>query len=378
MELIDKLSKSLAHIEALYMYVNKGSFKNQCIEELEARWSEKGIEAWNEVEKEASKLEPHILIGNLRHEIMKTIEERYGEQLASEIKRRIKLLDPTSLKVIIAFSKMWSRGFKTTDEDELSMALEACLDIRGSKAIEVLWKTGLINRAHRSAVSRYMPKIYIPKYAEKVLLMYSEEPLTLEVNIEDVLTRALAEDPLKACAAVYGVNELIDEMIQVMTGLPIKSIVHKLNIKGLMKAGKLCPLLKEKIVEAWRNVISRMLTSYADKLKRGLKPMGYEAKWTFDDHMKLPMLLCYSGGLKLAVVLMPAILPIKQLRNFSPGVAKAALTLKLNAPPRESIKMLRLSSLIHVEEGKATIYGDEEIDVVRQALEKEGLSIEVH
>ena len=191
MEIIEKFSKSLAHIEALYMYVNKGAFKNQCIEELEARWPGIGSKAWSDVENEASKLEPQIFVGSLKHQILRAIEDIYGKELAKEVGKRIQALSPEDFRVIVAFSKMWMQGFRTTDEDELSMALEACLGIKGSRTIETLWRVGLINRAHRSAVSRYMPKIYVPAYVKELLEKYSHEPLPLQVNVEEALHQSL-------------------------------------------------------------------------------------------------------------------------------------------------------------------------------------------
>ncbi|MHC1636705.1 MAG: hypothetical protein ACXQTU_00830 [Candidatus Nezhaarchaeales archaeon] len=377
MEIIEKFSKSLAHIEALYMYVNKGAFKNQCIEELEARWPGIGSKAWSDVENEASKLEPQILVGSLKHQILRAIEDIYGKELAKEVDKRIQALSPEDFRVIVAFSKMWMQGFRTTDEDELSMALEACLGIKGSRTIETLWRVGLINRAHRSAVSRYMPKIYVPAYVKELLEKYSHEPLPLQVNVEEALHQSLIEDPLKACVAVYGLDELIDELVQVMIGLPIKSIVHKLNIKRVMKAGKTCPLIKDEVYESWKRLIMKETSKYVDAIIKGLESSGYDAKRLYDDYMRLPLILSYRDGLQAAMIIMPAILPLKQIRNFNPGALKIALTLRLNAPPQETLQLLRLSSIAYIENDKAVIHGDKGINFLIQILKEGGLKLEV-
>lgn len=378
MEIIEKFSKSLAHIEALYMYINKGSFKSQCIEELEARWPSIGSKAWSDIESEASKLEPQILVGSLKHQVLRMIEDSYGKELAKEVDKRIRALSPEGFRIIVAFSKMWAQSFRTMDEDELSMAFEACLDVKGSRAVEVLWRVGLINRAHRSAISRYMPKIYVPAYVKELLEKYSHEPLPLQVDVKEALRQALTEDPLKACVAVYGLNELIDELVQVMRGLPIKSIVHKLNIKGVMKAGRPCPLIKDEIDESWKHLVIEKTSRYVDVIIKGLESLNCDVRMIYDSYMKLPLILIYRNGLQAALIFMPAILPIKQIRNFNPGVLKIALTLKLNAPPREALQLLRLSSMVCIENDKAVIHGNKGIGFLAQILKEGGLKLEVH
>ncbi|MCS7139260.1 MAG: hypothetical protein N3F04_01485 [Candidatus Nezhaarchaeota archaeon] len=375
MNIVEKFSRSLAHIEALYMYVNRGALKNQCLEELEARWPGLGYKAWNDVEEEASKLEPQILVGDLKRYVINVIEEKYGKELAKEVNKRIQSLKPDEFRVVVAFSRLWMSGFKTTDEDELSMTLEACLNVRGKKAIEVLWRTGLINRAHRSSTSRYIPKIYVPKYVEEVLAKYSYIELRLDTNVREALEKSLAEHPLKACIAVYGLQELIDELVQAMTGLPLSSVLYKLSINGVVKAGRPCPLLREEILKWWRQLTMNVLLNCADVLK-ALKTSGYIIRELYDEHMNLPLILSYRDGLRMAFIAMPAILPLKQVRNFNPGVPKIILTPKVNAPLRETLQMLRSSSIVHVSK-KVTVYGGESVEFLAQVLRSGGLELDV-
>ncbi|MEM4575969.1 MAG: hypothetical protein QW701_00755 [Candidatus Nezhaarchaeales archaeon] len=376
-ELLKKFSDSLPHIEALYMYVNKGSFNIQCLEELEARWPSMGLKAWSDVEREASKYEPQILVGALKHQIVKVIEERYGELLSSEVFKRTSLLNYEELAVVVAFSKMWVQGFKTTDEDELSTALEACLGIPGVKAIEILWKVGLVNRAHIPTISKYKPRIYVPGYVKPVIEKYSQYSLPLKVEIKALLEKALIEDPLKVCVAVYGVDQLIDELVRLMVGLPLNSIMHKFNIEGIMRVGRVCPLIVDDIERAWRQILEDKFSEILNLLYRAFESLGYTYRTTYDESMKLPVTYGYSNGLRVAMILMPAILPLNHVRSFSPDAIKVVFTSNLNAPPREAMDFLRLSSIVYVANREATIYGKEGVDYLMQLLEAGGFKVDV-
>ncbi|MEM4653219.1 MAG: hypothetical protein QW535_03850 [Candidatus Nezhaarchaeales archaeon] len=376
-ELLKKLSNSLPHIEALYMYINRGAFKSQSLEELEARWPSISSKVWSDVENIALKYEPHILIGPFKNRILRIIEREYGDLLLKEVSKRIQSLSPEELAVIIAFSKMWIKGFKVTDEDILSTALEACLDVRGSKAVEVLWRVGIINRAHRPAISRYIPKIYVPNYVKPLLEAYSQRPLPLRVEIKEILKEALAEDPLKACAAVYETDQLVDELVQVVYSLPLKSIVHKLNIKGLMKAGRTCPLLIAEVEKAWRQILEEMFSNILNVIFKAFASLGYSCRVTYDAHMKLPIAYGYREGLEMAMIFMPAILPLSQVRSFSPGALKIVLTLNLNSPPRETMEILRLSSIVYVRGGEAQIYTNVSPDSLERLLKAGGFKVDV-
>lgn len=377
MELLNKFSDSLPHIEALYMYVNKGPFNVQCLEELEARWPLMGLKAWSDVEREASKYEPQILIGALKHQIVKAIEEVYGEPLSREVSKRILSLDNIELAVVIAFSKMWIQGFKTTDEDELSTALEACLGFPGTKAIETLWRVGLINRAHIPTTSKYKPRIYVPGYVKPIIEKYSQYSLPLKSDIKTLLERTLIEDPLKVCVAVYGADQLIDDLVRLIVGLPLNSIMYKLNFEGIMKAGKVCPLMVNEIEKAWRQILKDKFSEILNLLHRAFKSLGYTCRTVYDESMKLPIAYGYYNGLRVAMILMPAVLPLNHVRSFSPDANKVALTFNLNAPPRDAMNILRLSSIVHVTNEKATIYGEEGIDFLVQLLEVGGFKVDV-
>ena len=162
-----------------------------------------------------------------------------------------------------------------------------------------------------------------------------------------------------------------------MIGLPIKSIVHKLNIKRVMKAGKTCPLIKDEMYESWKRLIMKETSKYVDAIIKGLESSGYDAKRLYDDYMRLPLILSYRDGLQAAMIIMPAILPLKQIRNFNPGALKIALTLRLNAPPQETLQLLRLSSIAYIENDKAVIHGDKGINFLIQILKEGGLKLEV-
>jgi len=373
--LLRKFSDSLPHIEALYMYVNKGAFKSQCLEELEARWPSMGSKAWSDVEAEASKYEPHILVGDLKRRLTRAIEERYGDLLLKEVEKRVQALGPSELAVVVAFSKMWLQGLRTTDEDDLSTILEACLGIRGSKALEVLWKTGLVNRAHRPAVSRYMPKVYVPGYLKPLIEKYAQSPLSIETNVKALLEGALAEDPLKACAAVYGADQLIDELVQAALGLSLKSVLYKWNIKGLMKAWKTCPLLADEIEKAWREITENAFSRVLKNLSEALTSLNYEYKMTYDAYIKLPILYCYRNGLAMAIIFMPAILPLTHVRSFSPDALKVVLTYSLNVPPRETLNVLRLSSVVWAKDREVVIYAKEGLAVLIELFKAGGFEI---
>jgi hypothetical protein len=373
--LLEKFSNSLPHVEALYMYVNRGVFKGQCLEELEARWPSIGSKAWSEVEAEASKYEPHILVGDLKRRVIRAIEERYGDLLLKEVERRIQALGPSELAVVTAFSKTWLQGLKTTDEDELSTILEACLGIRGSKAVEILWKTGLINRAHRPATSRYMPKVYVPGYLRSLIERLAQAQLPIRMNVKALLERALAEDPFKACAAVYGANQLIDELVQTALGLPITSVLHKWSIEGLMKAGKACPLLADEIEKAWREIVEDAFSETLNTLSESLKSLNYKYRAVYDVYIKLPILYGYRDGLAMAIIFMPAVLPLTHVRSFSPDALKVAFTHKLNVPPREALNALRLSSIIWARDKEVVLYAEEGLDVLEKLLKMSGFDV---
>lgn len=338
------------------MYINRGAFKSQSLEELEARWPSIASKVWGDVESKTSKYEPHILIGPLKNQMMRAIEREYGDPLLKEVSKRIQSLNPEELMVVIAFSKIWSEGFRTTDEDVLSTILEACLSIRGSKAIEVLWRVGIINRAHRLATSRYVPRVYVPNYVKPLLESYSQRPLPLRVRVKELLEETLSGDPLKACAAVYGVDQLVDELVQAAYGLPLKSIVHKLNIKDLMKAGRVCPLMVVEVDKAWKQILEEMFSSVLKNISKAFASLGYSYRVTYDTHMKLPVIYGYSNNLEIAMIMMPAILPLSHVRSFNPDALKVVLTFNLNAPPHEAIDTLRLSSIVLVRGEEAQIY----------------------
>jgi len=375
--LLEKFSGSLPHVEALYMYVNRGAFKNQCVEELEARWPSIGLNAWNDVEAEASKYEPRILVGDLKRRVIRAIEERYGDLLLEGVEKRVRALSPNELAVVVAFSKMWLQGLRTTDEDELSTVLEACLGVRGSKAVEVLWRTGLINRAHRPATSRYMPKIYVPGYLKPLIERYAQGQLPIQADVKALLQKALVEDPFKACAAVYGAHQLIDELVQASLGLPLKSVLYKWNIKGLMKAGKACPLLAGEIERAWREIVEGAFVEVLKALSKALKSLDYECKVVYDTYIKLPMLYGYRDGLVMAITFMPAILPLIHVRNFSPDALKAIFTHNLNVPPQEALNALRLSSIIWARGDEVVIYAKEGLEVLEEVLKAGGFKVVV-
>jgi len=378
LRLLEKFSDSLPHIEALYMYVNRGAFKNQCLEELEARWPSMGSKAWSDVEAEASKYEPQILVGDLRRQVIRAIEERYGELLLREVERRVQALGPSELAVVVAFSKMWVQGVKTTDEDELSTILEACLGIRGSKAIEVLWRTGLINRSHRPAVSRYMPKLYVPSYLKPLIEKWARNPLPLQANVKALLEEVLVEDPFKACAAVYGADQLIDYLVEVTLGLPLKSVLYKWSIKGLMKAGRACPLLMSEIEKAWREILESVFSRTLKRLSEALKSLNYKYRATYDAYMKLPVLYGYRDGLVMAIMFMPAILPLAHVRSFSPDALKVIFTYNLNVPPREALNVLRLSSIVWARSNEeVVVYAEEGLAILEELLEAGGLKVVV-
>jgi len=373
--LLEKFSGSLPHVEALYMYVNRGAFKNQCLEELEARWPSIGPKAWSDVEAEASKYEPRILVGDLKRRVMKAIEEEYGDLLLKEVEKRVRALSPSEFAVIVAFSKLWLRGLKTTDEDELSTVLEACLGIRGSKAVEVLWRTGLINRAHRPATSRYMPKVYVPGYLKPLIEKYAQGQLPIQTSVKALLQEALAEDPFKACAAVYGTHQLIDELVQVALGLPLRSVLSRWNVRGLMKAGKACPLLADEIEKAWREIVESEFVEALKALSGALKCLNYECKVAYDAYIKLPMLYGYRDGLVMAIIFMPAILPLAHVRSFSPDALKVAFTHNLNAPPREALNALRLSSIVWARNDEVAVYAKEGLEVLEEVLKAGGFKV---
>ncbi len=373
--LLKKFSGSLPHVEALYMYVNRGAFKSQCLEELEARWPSIGSRAWSDVEAEASKYEPHILVGTLRRRLVEAIEEEYGDLLLKEVEKRVRALGPSELAIVVAFSKMWLKGLKTTDEDELSTILEACLGVRGPKAVEVLWRTGIINRAHRPATSRYMPKVYVPGYLKPLIERCAQGLLPLNVDVKALLEKALAEDPLKACAAVYGADQLIDELVQATLGLPIKSVLRRWNIDGLMRAGRACPLLVDEIERAWREIVEGASSRVLESLIKALTSLNYLCRAIYDAHIKLPVLYGYRDGLAMAIIFMPAILPISQVRSFSPDALKVALTYNLNVPPRESLNALRLSSIVWVRDREALIYAKEGLAVLERLLRAGGFEV---
>jgi hypothetical protein len=373
--LLEKFSNSLPHVEALYMYVNRGAFKNQCLEELEARWPSIGPEAWRDVEAEASKYEPHILVGDLKHCVIKTIEERHGALLLKEVEKRVQALDPHKLAAVVAFSKMWLRGLRTTDEDELSTILEACLGIQGSEAVETLWRVGLINRAHRPATSRYMPKVYVPGYLKPLIEKLAQAPLSIQTNVKALLEKALAEDPFKACAAVYGVDQLIDELVQVVLGLPLKSVLYKWNIKGLMKAGKACPLLADEIDKAWREIVESSSSAPLKALSQSLKSLNYECRAAYDIYMKLPILYGYHEGLVMVIIFMPTILPLAHVRSFSPDALKVVFTYRLNVPPKEALNALRLSSIIWARGKEVVIYAKEGLEVLEELVKTGGFEV---
>jgi len=375
LKLLEKFSDSLPHVEALYMYVNRGAFKNQCLEELEARWPSMGSKAWSDVEAEASKYEPRILVGDLKRRVIKAIEERYGELLLKEVERRVQALDPCELAVVVAFSKTWLQGLRTTDEDELSTILEACLGVRGSEAVEVLWRTGLINRAHRPATSRYMPKVYVPSYLKPLIERLAQAQFPVQVNVKALLEGALAEDPFKACAAVYGVDQLIDELVQMALGLPLRSVLYKWNIKGLMKAGKACPLFADEIDKAWKEIVENASAAPLKALSQSLKSLNYEYRAVYDAYMKLPILYGYREGLAVAIIFMPAILPLAHIRSFSPDALKVALTYSLNVPPWKALDALRLSSIIWVRGKEATVYAREGLEVLEGLLKVGGFEV---
>jgi hypothetical protein len=373
--LLKKFSHSLPHVEALYMYVNKGAFKNQCLEELEARWPSMGSKAWSDVEAEASKYEPHILVGDLKRRVIKAIEEMYGDLLLKEVERRVRALDFGKLAVVVAFSKMWLQGLRTTDEDELSTILEACLGVRGSEAVEVLWRTGLINRAHRPATSRYMPKVYVPGYLGPLIEKLAQAQLPIQTNVKALLERALAEDPFKACAAVYGVDQLIDELVQIVLGFPLRSVLYKWNIRGLMKAGKACPLLADEIDKAWREIVEDVSSVALKALSQSLKSLNYECRVVYDAYMKLPILYGHREGLVMTIIFMPAILPLAHVRNFSPDALKVAFTHNLNVPPRRALDVLRLSSIIWARGKEALIYARNGLEVLEEVLKAGGFEV---
>lgn len=377
MELLKKFSNSLPHIEALYMYINKGSLKSQSLEELEARWPSMASKVWSDVENEVSKYEPRILTGSLKNRILNAIEREYGDYLLNEVFRRIRSLNPKELMVVIAFSKMWFEGFRTTDEDSLSTALEACLEIRGSKAVDVLWRVGIVNRAHRHAISRYVPKIYVPNYVKPLLKSFSQKPLPLQVEVKELLKEALTEDPLKACAAVYEVDQLIDELVQVTYGLPLKSIVHKLNIKGLMKAGRTCPLMVVEVERAWRQILEEMFSDTLSNISKAFTSLSYSCRVVYDAYMKLPVAYGYRSSLEIAIIFMPAILPLNHVRSFSPDALKVVLTLNLNAPPQGAIDILRLSSIVQVRDEEAQIYTKVRSDFLVHLLKAGGFEVNV-
>jgi len=378
LRLLEKFSGSLPHIEALYMYVNRGAFKSQCLEELEARWPSMGSKAWNDVEAEASKYEPQILVGDLKRQVIRAIEERYGDLLLREVERRVQALGPSELAAVVAFSKIWLQGIKTTDEDELSTIIEACLGTRGSKAVEVLWRTGLINRAHRPAVSRYMPKVYVPSYLEPLIEKCAQNPLPLQVNVKALLEEALAEDPFKACAAVYGADQLIDELVKVTLGLSLRSVLYRWNIKGLMKAGRACPLLTSEIEKAWREMVESTFSRTLKRLSEAFKSLNYEYIVAYDAYIKLPVLYGYSDGLVMAIIFMPAILPLAHIRSFSPDALKVIFTYNLNVPPQEALNVLRLSSIAWVRgDEEVVVYAKEGLAVLEELLKAGGLKVVV-
>ncbi|MEM2724147.1 MAG: hypothetical protein QXP47_00055 [Candidatus Nezhaarchaeales archaeon] len=377
MELLKEISKSLPHIEALYMYINKGAFKSQSLEELEARWPSIASKIWSDVENIASKYEPRIFINPLKDRILNIIEREYGDSLLKEVSRRIQSLNSEELMVIIAFSKMWVEGIRVTDEDTISTALEACLDVRGSKAVEVLWRVGIVNRAHRPAILRYIPKIYVPNYVKPLLEAYSQRPLPLRVEVKELLKEALAEDPLKACAAVYGIDQLVDELVQATYGLSLKSIIYKLNIKGLMKAGRTCPLLTAEVEKAWRQILEEMFSNILNAISKAFTSLGYSCRVTYDAHMKLPIAYGYRNGLEIAMIFMPAILPLNQVRSFSPYALKVALTFDLNSPPQETMEILRLSSIVQVIDEEVQIHTNVNPDMLIRLLRAGGFKVNV-
>jgi len=373
--LLEKFSSSLPHVEALYMYVNRGALKNQCLEELEARWPSVGLKAWSDVEAEASKYEPRILVGDLKRRLVRAIEERYGDLLLKEVEKRVQALGPIELAIVVAFCKVWLRGLRTTDEDELSTFLEACLEVRGPKAVETLWRTGLINRAHRPAVSRYMPKVYVPSYLRPLVERLAQAQLPKQANVKALLEEALAEDPFKACAAVYGADQLIDELVQAALGLPLKSVLYRWNIRGLMKAGRACPLLAEEIERAWREIVEGAFSGVLRDLDEALRSLGYEYRVTYDAYIKLPMLYVYRDSLVMVIIFMPAILPLAHVRNFSPEALKVAFTYNLNVPPREAISALRLSSIVWVRGKEVAVYDKEGLNALEGLLEAGGFKV---
>ncbi|MEM0320004.1 MAG: hypothetical protein QXS67_01135, partial [Candidatus Nezhaarchaeales archaeon] len=227
------------------------------------------------------------------------------------------------------------------------------------------------------AISRYIPKIYVPNYVKPLLEAYSQRPLPLQVEIKEILKEALAEDPLKACAAVYETDQLVDELVQVVYSLPLKSIVHKLNIKGLMKAGRTCPLLIAEVEKAWRQILEEMFSNILNVIFKAFASLGYSCRVTYDAHMKLPIAYGYREGLEMAMIFMPAILPLSQVRSFSPGALKIVLTLNLNSPPRETMEILRLSSIVYVRGGEAQIYTNVSPDSLERLLKAGGFKVDV-
>ncbi|RLF23242.1 MAG: hypothetical protein DRJ68_00270 [Thermoprotei archaeon] len=377
-ELVEELSKSPAHLEALYMYLNKGSFPEQCIEELELRWPGLGYRAWREVEEVLVELGPQAMCGSFRSEVLRIIEEDYGRHIAEHVRIRINGLRGSELKALVAYCKMWASDFKSTDEDEVRMAVEACVG-RGVDVVEVLRRIGLINRAHRVSTSRYVPKVYVPKYVEPILLELSERELELRLDIEDPLSSILAEDPLKACVAVYGIDEVIDELVKSMTGLSTMSLTPKLTVEGFMKAGVVCPLLRGAVQEAWRRVVEKSTRGLTSLLRSCLLSCGFSVEELLDEELKMPLTLAYgSKGLEVALCFSPSVLPVKPLMMFNPDCHKSLVVEKLNAPPREAVKFLRLTSLVRVDYSRlrAQLYCAE-AQPLKGVLEAGGLSVEV-